>query len=555
MESSSSGNLHDDRKQNELCLEINIADDVLPDEHFNEVDHQELDDENENNSDVLVLLNYKELCRNISKSLCCSICGENGNPNVGVQLSQKTLGLATTVTWTCQNGHCTSTLPDSRYTKYKKNNAKFFDVRRDSMADYNINYNLVLCMISNGLGFSTMYKIFSTLGILITGLGVRSYSTGWRIVQSDMSSAIDSVSKELVENNLEQEIMLTGDVEKDCEGRVPIKVSCDAGWQKHSSGNRYDSGSSHCLMIGVYSSKVVAYETFSNFCAKCKRCPPDLIDEMDVDVDVEDKPTSNDIKENEYEFQKINTYLPKHEYCPLNYEGSSKSMETHRNLVLVARIFDTKKAWVETFISDDDTTTRAALKHCFKDRVKAGMILATHIPKRLTSSGRLVLITDNGRLPLYITPPTTFLADPNHRKKVYGKAFYNLTSSKDVLVSKNDAEIMKLYYGYTQKQYKNESFDHFKIWFKAMFQQAFNIDTLCDSQWCPYYNNKKLSDTVGVKKFKNIESREYKVMKEIHDKHTCDELIKMVHHNFSSQKMKLLTKPFLMLRQNIQHFQ
>jgi hypothetical protein len=217
-------------------------------------------------------------------------------------------------------------------------------------------------------------------------------------------------------------------------------------------------------------------------------------------------------------------------------------METHGNLVLVSRIFDTKKAWVETFISDDDTTSRAALKHCFKDKIKAGMIGAGDIPKRLTSAGRLVPITDNGRLPLYITPPTTFLADPNHRKKVYGKAFYNLISNRDVSVSKNDAEIMKLYFGYTQKQYKNESFDQFKIRFKAMFQHAFNVHTLCDSRWCPYHNNKELSDTVGLKKYKNIESKEYKVMKEIHDKHTCDKLIKMVHHNFSSQKNKALNK-------------
>jgi hypothetical protein len=119
----------------------------------------------------------------------------------------------------------------------------------------------------------------------------------------------------------------------------------------------------------------------------------------------------------------------------LNYEGSLKGMETYGNLILVSRVFDTKKAWVETFISDDDTTTRAALKHCFKDKVMSGIMTLQDIPKRLSSTGKSVKMIDNGRLPLHIKPPTTFLADPNHGKKVYGKAYYNLIPQKGLNVT------------------------------------------------------------------------------------------------------------------------
>jgi hypothetical protein len=75
-----------------------------------------------------------------------------------------------------------------------------------------------------------------------------------------------------------------------------------------------------------------------------------------------------------------------------------------------------------------------------------------------------------------------------------------------------------------------------------MFQHAFNEHSLCDSKWCRYHNNIELTNTDSKKKYRNKLSKEYTIMKEIHDKHTSDDLIKMVHHDFLSQKNEALNK-------------
>jgi hypothetical protein len=175
-----------DQSPDDEGQESNIADDLSPDEHFMDVSHEDTDDAIEDDDEFLILVSYKDLSRCIKKSLCCLACSENGQSNVELQISKQTLGLANTVSWICSNGHCTCILPDSRYTKKEYREIKKFDIRRDSISDYNINYNLVVSMIPNGLGFSVLYKIFSTLGILTSGLGVCGYSAGWRQVQSDL---------------------------------------------------------------------------------------------------------------------------------------------------------------------------------------------------------------------------------------------------------------------------------------------------------------------------------------------------------------------------------
>jgi hypothetical protein len=129
----------------------------------------------------------------------------------------------------------------------------------------------------------------------------------------------------------------------------------------------------------------------------------------------------------------------------------------------------------------------------------------------------LAYVTDNGKLPLSVTPPKNFLADPNHRKKEYGRAFYNLILKDYISVTKNDAEILKEYFGYTQKQYRNEPFGKVKLSFKAMFQHTFNEHSLCDSKGCKYHNNPLLTETEGKYKFRSVDSSEYIIMKEVHE--------------------------------------
>ena len=52
--------------------------------------------------------------------------------------------------------------------------------------------------------------------------------------------------------------------------RVGITASTDMGWQKRSSGHRYDSPSGHMFFIGALTKKIIAFQLFSKNCSICK---------------------------------------------------------------------------------------------------------------------------------------------------------------------------------------------------------------------------------------------------------------------------------------------
>ena len=52
--------------------------------------------------------------------------------------------------------------------------------------------------------------------------------------------------------------------------RGEVQVSVDMGWQKRSSGHKYDSASGHALMIGKHTQHVLAYVVKSKKCNTCE---------------------------------------------------------------------------------------------------------------------------------------------------------------------------------------------------------------------------------------------------------------------------------------------
>ena len=54
------------------------------------------------------------------------------------------------------------------------------------------------------------------------------------------------------------------------------------GWQKRSSGRRYDSHSGHAALVGKYTRKPIAVALLSKFCRVCtKNTQTDLQDDHD----------------------------------------------------------------------------------------------------------------------------------------------------------------------------------------------------------------------------------------------------------------------------------
>ena len=111
---------------------------------------------------------------------------------------------------------------------------------------------------------------------------------------------------------------------------IGLLVSYDMGWQKKSSGKRYDSLSGHGFLVGLLTNQIIGMKVYSKACSICdSTLPPPK---------------------------------PEHE-CPKNWEGSSGSMECNAALEMFMEIHEQYKGLVyfDNFLSDDDSTTRATL--------------------------------------------------------------------------------------------------------------------------------------------------------------------------------------------------
>jgi hypothetical protein len=118
--------------------------------------------------------------------------------------------------------------------------------------------------------------------------------------------------------NLPEEILILG-----------LAVSYDMGWQKRSTGRRYDSMSGHGFMIGCRTGLIIGLDVRGKKCAKC------------------------------HQANKKNLPVRDHK-CPINYEGSSRAMESKVALSLTEQPFNNSNGhvYVKHLVSDDDSTMR-----------------------------------------------------------------------------------------------------------------------------------------------------------------------------------------------------
>jgi len=131
------------------------------------------------------------------------------------------------------------------------------------------------------------------------------------------------------------------------DGRIGITASGDAGWQGGGSHMTYNSISGHTLLIGGYTKLIIAFQFFSKMCATC---------------------------DNFYKKKKKNPdahmeELPPDHHCAKNWSESSKAMEPMGIVDCTIKIWNSGKAWLCVFVSDDDSSSHAALKHSYEDKI------------------------------------------------------------------------------------------------------------------------------------------------------------------------------------------
>ena len=280
-------------------------------------------------------------------------------------------------------------------------------------------------------------------------------------VQSLIRKCIVGISNASMKEALEEEIKLSVSEELferwkkgDATSKeVELTCSYDMGWNKRSSGHKYDSISGHGFLMGGMNKKILNHRCLSKVCARCSRAIKD-------NIVVED-----------------------HE-CPRNHDGSSKSMETEAIFQMVTEASHDLNYTVGTIISDDDSTMKSNLKWSYQEMIDKNKMKLEDWPK--TKKGHKK--KDHGRLPLDVKPPS-FLADFNHRVKTVGKRFYELASApkKTSMVNTALARRMKLNWGTMMKQVRHMDWGKeqkdIESKMSAPIEHVFGNHQYCGS-WC-----------------------------------------------------------------------
>ena len=79
------------------------------------------------------------------------------------------------------------------------------------------------------------------------------------------------------------------------------------------------------------------------------------------------------------------------------------------------------------------------------------MVIENLLQWPLDSGGKKIKST--GKLPAYMFEPTLFLADPSHRRRVYGKHLYGL-KKRCSRFKRSDCEVLIRNFGYAMKKIK-----------------------------------------------------------------------------------------------------
>jgi putative lipoic acid-binding regulatory protein len=148
-------------------------------------------------------------------------------------------------------------------------------------------------------------------------------------VQEQLQKEIVKITNETMRTCRDEEIKETSGesgLKKYREGKtvandVKFTVSYNMGWNKRSSGRKYDSISGHGFLMGGHTKNNIHHRCLSKCCSKCAK-------------ESKDK-------------------APEHK-CHKNHDGSSKSMETEAIFRMVLETKREQNYTISTIISDDD---------------------------------------------------------------------------------------------------------------------------------------------------------------------------------------------------------
>ena len=445
-------------------------------------------DTNEQNINIILPLN--ELITFISDNFICKKCRCKTKFNV----THKQIGIASFLSFFCNKCEKSYAISNPRNNIENDKKITAYSTKHN---DYDINIKFLLALQCIGGGKSEAAIISAFLN-----LGCNVFKTYFTSLEESLAVTERKLGKEQIQKNLEYEISLSP---KDELGLTMLSTCMDSTWRKRAIGFKMDSDSGLADVFGQQSSKIIACHPMSRVCIKCKKSKSGKCEDCT--------------------------------YCPRNYEGSAKGMESIGALKNVLSIWENseKKAYVANWTADEDSSSTAILKWNYKEARDI-----KKIPWPLNHKGKKK--PNYGKLPITYPVQPEKKNDGNHAINAFCKPIFAMARGKGTKKEKPcmaDARRLKRNLQYAYKQNRLEGPEVLKKSFITGLNHHFGEHNDC-GLWCPVKNNElsKHNDISKLLKYRNKKNDKiiYEKIKKKYDEHLTDEWVGKLCHKYDSQK-------------------
>jgi predicted small secreted protein len=447
----------------------------------------------------------------------------------GMSATLHTLCLATSMTLSCTNDDCgyvDSMRPPIKANLNERNRIHRED-GKERMSDYALNVLYVVGFLSCGDGGADAGRILALLGLPNnTTMEKRSFP----IIEERIAPVIQLLTRDILLENLKEEVRKTvsspndfdiwlqsidptSGIVLDKENYPKLRVSFDMAWQQRNSGNRYASLSGHALFVGGFTRRPIGFVIKSKLCNFCSAWKKKAVDDAEE--------------------------VPDH-VCYKNHNGSSGAMEPIACLELTIEMYDVFHCAVTLICADDDSSTRALLKWSNADYMKNNnttiqpMVPITRGPNK----GSLHPRPDRGQLPSHIPEPS-FVADPNHRKKVLTGELIALDKAKvseKATMTRMDSTRLGKNFGYMIRTLKNLDVSEYCKAGAAVLEHHFDNHEHC-GPWCrrKTMTTAQLESSTRYYRCKTADAKLYKILADKINRFTTLERLQEVAHGMDTQ--------------------
>ena len=181
------------------------------------------------------IVSTENLVSFVCSNFCCAVCNSKVDATT---FSVSVNGIASKFDWTCQSCDTPKTRLDPVLLASKVPRLQ------QPARDHQLNVELCLFLMFLGRGREEADMFMGFFGINKT----YNISRVWLELEDVIGGQLENLTKRVLKENIKLE---TDGVEADANDRMPVDVAGDVGWNKRSSGRRYDSMSGHHFLVGM----------------------------------------------------------------------------------------------------------------------------------------------------------------------------------------------------------------------------------------------------------------------------------------------------------------